>query len=255
MVVSRSTNNGQGWRRPKRIASDNTNVGILLDVGSDGTVYAVWSSASATDLNLSIHFAKSTNGGKKFSRPTKIADLLALGVPGYRTGAILPSLAIAPTTDDLYVAWADARFTGVDQAALIVSRDGGETWSAPSRASDGPPESPAMTVSVATNAVGEVLVGYYTLRNDPTRTTTVDYYVNRSTDGALSFEPGVRVTRRSFDASQAARADGASSSIFLGDYVGLAGAGDRFLAVFTSTEKRSALGPGRQPDIFAAISR
>jgi len=38
----------------------------------------------------------------------------------------------------LYVAWQDGRWTGKAQATLIVSRDGGATWSKPMRVSDGP---------------------------------------------------------------------------------------------------------------------
>jgi len=64
----------------------------------------------------------------------------------------------------------------------------------------------------------------------------------------------VRVTRKPFDANAAAHA-GQNLSIFLGDYVGLAGSDDGFYAVFTAALKRSKLVAGRQPDIFGAVSR
>ncbi|NKB90465.1 MAG: hypothetical protein GKS06_19840 [Acidobacteria bacterium] len=254
MVWSRSTDEGLTWSKPKRIAEGGTNIGVILRVGPDGTLYAIWAGASAGDANLSLRLAKSTNGGRSFGKVTTISDFLAAGVAGYRAGAILPSFDIDPTTGDLFVVFPDARFTGVDQAALIVSRDGGDTWSAPARVNDGPASSPAMTVGVTTNQAGHVLVGYYTLRNDKGPGTMLDYYVNRSTDGGATFEKGVRVTRKSFDATEAAKAGGALS-IFLGDYVGLAGGTKSFFAVFTAPLKASKLGPGRQPDIFGAVAR
>lgn len=255
MVVSRSTDQGASWRRPKRLIQDDVNIGIVLRVAPDGTVYAVWAGAAEDDPTLSVRFSRSTSGGRRFTRPDNVADLLAIGVPGYRSGAILPSFDVDPTTGDLFVVWPDARFSGVDQAALIVSRDGGATWSDPVRVNDGPPMAPVHTVGVAANGAGEVVVGYYTLRNDPTRTTMLDYYVNRSTDGGRTFERGVRVTRKTFDATFAARSGQDGEFLFLGDYVGLAGTDDGFAAVFTAPLKRSRLGPGRQPDIFGAASR
>ncbi len=255
MVVSRSTDEGKSWSKPKRLVQSATNIGIVMRVGPDGTLYAVWSGADAVDTNLSIRFAKSTNGGRRFTKAVKIADALSMGVKGFRSGSILPSFDIDPTTGDLFVVWSDGRFTGADQVAMSVSRDGGDTWTTPARVNDGPAMVPAMTVSVAANRAGEILVGYYTQRNADPSATIVDYYVNRSVDGGNTFEEGVRVTRKSFDASAAALAGGRELRIFLGDYVGLAGSDEGFYAVFTAALKRSKLGAGRQADIFASVSR
>jgi hypothetical protein len=254
MVISRSTDEGASWSKPKRINEDSTNIGVILRVGPDGTLYAVWAGAAAGDANLSIRFAKSTNGGRSFGKVRKIADFLVAGVSGFRNGAILPSFDVDPTTGDLFVAFPDGRFTGVDQAALIVSRDGGDTWTDPAQVDDTPCCAPSMTVGVTTNASGHVLVGYYTLRNDNGSSTRLDYYVTRSTDGGNTFEKSVRVTRKSFNPQQAAKA-GAGLAVFLGDYVGLAGSTSGFYAVFTAPLKKSKLGAGRQPDIFGAVGR
>lgn len=254
LVVSRSTNGGRRWRAPVTLNDGFTNIGIVPRVGPDGTVHAVWAGASAQNPNLAVYFSRSTNGGKQWSTARKLADLLTAGVAGFRSGGILPSFAVDPNSGDLFAAWPDARFTGVDQVAMIVSRDGGATWSSPTRVSDGPATSPAFTVSIATNDVGHVAVSYYTLRNDPNQATSVDHYVNVSTDLGASFESGSRVTRKSFDATAAARAGG-SSSIFLGDYEGLVGGGRHFYSLWVGTDRRSKLGPGRQPDVFAARTR
>jgi len=188
MVVSRSTDQGVSWSKPKRLIEDGTNIGVILRVGPTGTLYAIWAGAGPNDANLGVRFAKSNNGGRRFSKPVKIADYLALGTPGFRSGAILPSFDVDPTTGDLFVVWADGRFSGVDQAAMIVSRDGGVTWTTPVQVNDGPAQVPTMTVGVAANAAGELVVGYYTQRNASPQTSGVDYYVNRSRDGGRTFE-------------------------------------------------------------------
>jgi len=257
MLVSRSRTGATSFERPRRLRNSFTNIGIIIRVGPNGMVYAIWSSAqSNTDPNLSIVLSKSTNGGKKWTRPKKVADLLATGMAGYRSGTILPSFDVDPDAGTLYVAWADSRFTGVDQAALAVSTDRGKTWSTPARVNDTPGDSPIFTVSVAANADGEVAVGYYSIYRNPSVTTQVDYVVNVSADRGASFGPGLRVTRKSFPAVAAAyTAARGNRFIFLGDYVGLAGAGDSFFALFTATYKKSLLKNGRQPDIFAARRR
>lgn len=256
MVAARSTNGARSFKKPKTLRDSFTNIGIVPRVGPDGTVYAIWSSAlSSGDANLSIVFARSTNGGRTWSRPTKIADHLGLGVAGYRSGTILPSFDVDPTDGTLYVAWPDSRFTGVDQAAISVSTDGGASWSEPARVNDTPATSPVFTVGVAANASGEVAVGYYTIHRDTSVTTAVDYQINVSADRGASFGSGIRATRKSFNANAAAKSVGVASVNFLGDYVGLAGAGDQFFALWTATDKASRIGSGRQPDIFAAGTR
>ena len=115
--------------------------------------------------------------------------------PGLRTGAGLPDLAIDRARGILYVAWQDARFTpGVDQIVLASSKDGGRTWSAPKRVSDGPPEAPAFTASVAVASNGMVGVSYSTMRHDPSRAAFVDQYLNVSRNRGQRFLPGRRLS-------------------------------------------------------------
>ena len=156
---------------------------------------------------------------------------------------------VDPVTGAMHVAWSDARFTGVDQIALITSTDGGVTWSAPRRVSDGPGDAPAFTVSVAARPGGHVAVSAYSLRNDPSRQFLVDLFVQVSADGGATFGAARRATPESFDIRWAAQARG----YFLGDYIGLAGSSERFHLLWVGTPEPSAIAPERrQPDAFAA---
>lgn len=250
LLVSRTTDGGASWEAPVALREGAVNIGVVPAVGPDGTVHAVWSGAVEGGANLQLYFARSTDGGRSFTGARVFADLLAVGVPGFRTGAILPSFAVDPASGDLYAAWADARFTGDDQAALSVSRNRGRTWSEPVRVSDA--GAPAFTVSVAVNAAGHVAVGYYRSSTDPSGALPTSHWVTVSHDGGRTFAAPVRSTRKSFDAAAAAVA---GSAVFLGDYVGLAGAGDRFLALLTATWAPSRDGSRRQSDIYIARSR
>ncbi len=252
LLVARSTNGGVTWGDPKKIkkkGQKGSNIGAIPRVGPDGTVYVVWAGGGSSAIELSVYFSKSTNGGKKWSKPVKIEDIRSRGVNGVRAGSFLPSFDIDPVSGDLYIAWGDARWTGTDQATLIHSRDKGETWSAPQRVSDGPGDAASFTVSAACNSTGGVAVSYYSLRNDPDRRFWVDVYVTISRDGGVTFGPAQRATAESFDIRFASQAGG----FFLGDYIGLAGAGARFHLLWVSTHLPSTINPDvRQPDVFTA---
>jgi hypothetical protein len=208
----------------------------------------VWAGGSLSGNNLNIFFARSTDGGLSFTPKKKLTRLRAEGVANLRVGAILPSFAVDPATGDLYVAWQDGRWTGVDHATIMISRDKGETWSEPARVSDGPDNAAAFTVSVAANSERGVAVSYYSLQNDPQRRFIVDHYVRISEDGGRTFQPSIRVTANSFDIRFAAQAGG----FFLGDYAGLTGAGNRFHLLWIDTSVVSPVTGGPQPDVFTA---
>lgn len=249
VFVTHSSDEGATWSRPVKVRKNGANVGCIARVGPDGSVSMVWLGGSLTGRKSYIYFAKSTDGGESWSKARRISEVRAAGVSGFRSGNGLPSFDVDPATGALYVAWADARFTGVDQIALISSTDGGVTWSAPRRVSDGPGDAPAFTVSVAARPGGHVAVSSYSLRNDPERAFLVDVFVQVSADGGATFGTARRATPESFDIRWAAQARG----YFLGDYIGLAGSADRFHLLWVGTPEPSAIDPERlQPDVFAA---
>ncbi len=250
LVVARSRRNGS-YRRPRRVRTGAANIGAIPRVGPDGTVYVVWAGRETESSRLTIYFSRSNNGGRRWSRPRIVAELLTRGVPDLRTGGILPSFAVDPASGDLYVAWQDHRWTGVDQSTLIFSRDGGATWSDPRQVSAAPPDAATFTTAVAVNGRSQVAVSYYSLENDPARAFLVDRYVRLSQDGGETFGPAIRASRRTFDVRFAALAGG----FFLGDYVGLAGTERHFHLLWVSTQRFSEALGTLQPDVFAARTR
>ncbi len=251
LVVARSDNGGDSYRRPRLVRSGPTNIGAIPRVGPDGTVYVVWAGRRGGDDTLLLYFSRSRNGGRRWSSPRVIGILGSVGVPDIRSGDILPSFAIDPTSGHQYLVWQDSRWSGVDQITFMRSRDDGQTWSAPRRVSAAPLDAPTFTSSVAVNGLGQVAVSYYSLENDPARAFLVDRYVRISNDGGSSFGPAIRATRRTFDIRLAAVARG----YFLGDYVGLAGTEKQFQILWVDTRRSSPTLGGRQPDVWAARTR
>jgi hypothetical protein len=187
------------------------------------------------------------DGGDTWSAPATISDLRPAGVDGLRTGDALCSAAVNPKTGDLYVVWQDERFSpGVDQVVFSRSTDGGESWSAPRRISDGPLNTANFTPAVAVNANGVVGIAYYSLRNDPVRRILVDAYLVTSRDRGRKFGRGARLST-SWDVRFAA----VSRGFFLGDYLGLAAGRQTFHPLWIATFEASQIDAlARQPDAF-----
>jgi hypothetical protein len=257
--VAHSSDGALSFGAPVTVHSEANrgNIGIVMAIGPGGVVHAVWTHwipATPGEWPRAIlHTARSFDGGESWTTPQAIDDVLAGGVPGMRTGDIIASLAIDPRRGALYVAWMDRRFAvATDQVVLSSSTDGGQTWSAPVKVSDGPADAAAFTPAVAVNGRGQVGVLYYSLRNDPARNNWVDSYLAVSTNGGRSFRPSQRVSSRSFPASQGAQSRGA----FLGDYQGLAAGRVLFRPLFVATLAASPAQGGRlQPDVFSAAVR
>lgn len=247
--ISWSGDGGASYSPAIDLEKDGMNVGIIPLVGPGGVVHAVWTHMDSNQSPIVLHASRSEDGGVTWSEPVEIVQMQAAGVPFQRSGDILATAAIDSKTGRLYVAWMDGRFTGgVAQVALSRSDDGGRTWSAPQRVSDGPGDAPSYTPALAVSGDGRVAVSYYTLRNDPTRQFLVDLYAVTSRDG-VNFGGSKRVSPTSYDVRFAAMAQ----ELFLGDYQGLAGGKKGFHALWIGTIERSRLDSSeKQPDAFVS---
>lgn len=249
-LISYSTDGGLSYRPPVTIHDQGANIGIIPLIGPGGIVHAIWArfSRGGDFSSVELLASHSTDGGDTWSEPVVINSILSQGLLTARTGASIPTAAIDPKRGDLYVAWQDSRFSSFrfDQIVLSSSTDGGRTWSAPKRVSDGPLDAPAFTPALAVNANGTVGVSYYSLRNDPDRLFLVDEYFTFSRNRGRSFRTQ-RVSATSWDLRFAAYAEG----FFLGDYQGLVAGKQAFYPLWIATFNPSRIDPpALQPDAF-----
>jgi hypothetical protein len=184
-------------------------------------------------------FVRSTDRGATWSAPTFVADVLSVGVvdPQNRARPIrdasnLGSFAAAP--DGRIVAvWQDSRFSAGARDGVVFSqsKDGGTTWSAPVQV-NAVPSVQAFLPAVTVRDDGTIGVLYDDMRNDTADPLTllVDVWLATSRDGVAWSE---RHVAGPFDFNVAPLAEG---GLFVGDYQGLAAAGNAFAAFFATTQ-------------------
>jgi hypothetical protein len=183
-----------------------------------------------------------------------IARFVAVG-PGaatsarIRSGTRLPDAAIDLRNGELYLVWEDSRFTRrrKDTIALSESRDGGLHWSSP-RKIPSSAGAAALTPAVAVDANGRVGVSYYTLSVDKrTGALPSRFWFTSSRPGGTSFGSPVALSR-TFDMLSAPYSEG----FFLGDYEGLAAAGDAFVSLHVVANTGNL---NNRTDVYAAVLR
>jgi hypothetical protein len=170
---------------------------------------------------------------------------------GVEAHPMFASVAVDRTSGALYAVWIDARFSNFqyNSIALSMSTDGGFTWSNPIQVNQTPNTVPpldrqAWNPTVAVAADGTVAVSYYDFRNNTAAPGALtDYWLAFEHPSAIApaTNPAnwseVRLTDTSFNLEQAAtRFNG---DFWLGDYEGLAAAGNDFAAVWAMPDGSS----------------
>ena len=163
-----------------------------------------------------------------------------------------PSFAIDGRNGNLYAVWEDGRFSNFqyNDVAFSMSTDGGFTWSVPIRVNQTPLTIPPLNrqaffpiVAVAAN--GTIGVSYYDFRfSDPNPGLPTDRWLvqcqsslaSPASDPA-SWGKEVRLTSTSFNMEAVAPMLG--GAFFLGDYFGLAAAGNAFVSTFTAVDNQN----------------
>jgi hypothetical protein len=255
-LFSRTTDGGVSWSTPQDLTNFKMNVSALgneIVVEPDGTVIDVFPALGGSNnqppqaAQNHVAVVRSTDKGVTWSDVITGPAIEQLPVSDPDTGAAvragetLTSATVDPSNGNLYVVWADGRFSGFthDDIAFSMSTDGGLTWSAPIKVNQTPTNIPAgnqqaFTPTVAVNSAGTVAVTYYDFRNntaDPGLPT--DYWLvhasSNLTNPASWASDEKRLTDTSFNMENAAPT---SRGYFLGDYNGLAAAGNNFYALF-----------------------
>ena len=277
VALKKSTDGGKTWGTKQFISgADRTILGCFPVVappakpGTPGDVYVFW-----LDFSMSrIRMAKSTDGGDSFSPPATVASINR--VDGFPNSAFrndsLPTAGVDPADGTLYVAWDDlhvkkpADTCPPDSAApadqvcdsdilITKSKDGGATWTAPTRVNQDPVANgkDQFQPQLAVTPGGQLNMMWFDRRNDP-QDFYIDTFVGRSNDKGATWHE-TRVTKKMWDPS--VNPPISTSGQFIGDYQGMA-ASDCAATPFwndTSASQLPASDPGysKWQEVYSAI--
>ena len=266
-LFARSTDGGAAWE-PARVLNKpgkfKQTIGNQIVVQPNGTLINVSVYINARKggkarnaIAVQRSFDHGITWDKKLKRvvktqPHSAFDFNGTGVfdpqshQALRTGDVIPAVAVDPVTGTIYAVWQDSQFSGngFDEIAFAQSVDG-RKWSKPIKINQTPGQGPgpnrqAFNPSIRVAADGTICVTYYDFRNndhnDPLLTDVWAVFCKPSTNAPATVSTNwgneVRLTDESFDFLQAPNARG----FFLGDYEGLAAAGNDFLAFWSQPQ-------------------
>jgi hypothetical protein len=191
---------------------------------------------------------RSSDRGQTWTPPIRIATQQPVAVTDPDTGkpvvtaSPLDDVAGDPRNGNLYAVWEDGRFNGRQHQAVAfsMSTDGGLTWSEPIQINQTPTDiapgnQQAFLPTIQVAMDGTVGVTYYDFRfNDPLPGLPTDYWfvhAHPADPGSLAnpsnWAHELRLTNSSFNMERAPKL---TRGLFVGDYEGLAVAGNKFLA-------------------------
>jgi hypothetical protein len=270
---ARTTDGGATWEPARNIFDFSEFAGTLgnqIVVLPNGDLINVFDFFSLTKnshklRDESMAVIRSTDKGETWSRdPIIISSSREIGAFDPDTGRPIraeggiPEIAVDPNNGNLYVVWQDSRFRGVDEIVFSMSSDGGFTWTTPIKVNQTPSSNTAgnqqaFVSNIRVAADGTVAVTYYDFRNnDANPGVPTDYWIvhchaaTSNCSNAANWGAESRLSSASFDIEQAPAARG-PFGFFLGEYEGLANAGNSFVSVFVQVNNGNA---ANRTDVF-----
>nr|WKN38802.1 sialidase family protein [Tunicatimonas sp. TK19036] len=249
ILLSKSTNQGRTWSKPKRINQkagnclddDRTVEGAVPTVGPEGQVYVAWA------YNDTLYFDRSTDEGKTWlAQDIVVADQprgWSQTIDGMDRCNGMPvtvcDISNSPHRGTIYVNWTDQR-NGRDDTDVWISKsnDSGTTWSEPIRVNDDEAGHQQFLTWMALDpTTGYLYVVFYDRRN--TKGKDTDVYLAYSTDGGENFT-NLKLTDQPFTLNDA--------SVFFGDYNNIAAYGGHIYPVWTQQK-------GKKLSVWTALIR
>jgi hypothetical protein len=267
IMFSRSRDGGATWDKPQAISNASPvqgRIGAVVEVGPNGTVYVVWADALFTGTTLKM--AISYDGGKTFPKSNVVVasvgdDLITGELPGtlFLSGGILADMSVGPD-GSIYVVYS-RHANGHAPVFIVISTDGGLTWTVPTVAADVPGRSGTFQ-AVSVDPAGKVSVAVTVVDDVPDGTPAVagavfaDTYLVQSVDGGATFSAPLRLSAVSTDPA-------ASSTLglqeeFIGDYITVASDAGHTYVVWTDGRNGSTCaavdawrtGSGPKPNVI-----
>ncbi|HEV2095425.1 MAG TPA: sialidase family protein, partial [Chthoniobacterales bacterium] len=192
---------------------------VFLPNGKFAIVY--WNFGSNGDPAERLEVVTSNDGGVTFAAPKTITHATEFNEPSIRSGGFLPSAATdrAAGSGNIYVVY-QTLVAGLPRIVFTKSTNSGTNWSAPITISNNPAGSGVFNPAISASPDGKRLtVAFYDHRANPGAATLVDMYLAQSFDGGATWQPNIRLTSVSTDASLAPLTN---AGYMLGDYLGIA---------------------------------
>ena len=182
IMFSKSADCGATWSNPTKLSERIAiNQGTVLAVSpADGAIYVAWrefANPSDASSRHAILFARSTDGGKTFTKAAAIDSALRPFDQGTTSGSFrsnaYPTMAV-DGSGRIYVAWAARGFaafrpepaTGDARIVMATSSDGGASWSMPRVVVDNYPGPGHQLMPALEFAAGKLAIAYYDFRED-----------------------------------------------------------------------------------------
>jgi hypothetical protein len=263
-LLARTTDGGDTWE-PARIiynlGTHNQTIGNQIVVLPNGTLVNLFNlirndnKGKIRGFNVAV-IRSSDKGVTWDANATLVSNLQFVQVTdpdtgaAVRTGDIIPEVAVDRTTGALYATWQDGRWANgaYSHVAFSQSTDGGRTWTPPVKIDKAPTSVSAFTPSIAVAANGTVGVAYYDFRNnDASPGLPTDYWFTSCTSSCTSPSSWSEThVDGSFNMENAPVARG----YFLGDYQGIATAGNTFSLLFA----RSGSVPSTSDVVYSKVT-
>lgn len=178
-----------------------------------------FSGGDAATAPEEIDMVLSNDGGATFAAPTLVTAVTRYDQPSIRNGVFLPSATTDRTTGALYVVYQALDMTFNPRVMFTKSANAGATWSTPIAITDNPATG-VFNPAISASPDGQTLtVSFYDQRDSGGNTLLCNLYLAQSFDGGATWQPNIRLTSQTTDASLAPLTD---SGYMLGDYLGIA---------------------------------
>lgn len=246
-TATRSTNQGMTVATVGIGDTNAPNRTSRIAVGPNGNAYVIFKNrlgqvAGTNFENAAFRVVRSTDGGVTWNSPgvpvhagtvqTWFTTTWGDAQNGSRTGRARSSdawIAVNPANGDVWAAYVAREASGIGQVFAVRSTDGGLTWGAPIRVSDGTLNSAYPEIAVTANGtVGVMYLDFdpHTGAPPPTITSYTYRFARLAPNGAF----WRRQTLQSFTTQELSNG---TNGFLWGDYMGLTAHQDVFFGVFT----------------------
>lgn len=213
MRCYRSTDHGDTFGPSTGVRIWDGQNGAFVLVGPDHSVYVFWREEVTEPLSQSLKMVKSTDLGVSFTTPVTLLWGLSavgldgdLGLTGQRQGTMTfnafrtnswPHAAVNPVSGHLYLVYNDNP-AGSDKADIfmMMSTNGGTTWSGPVRINDDATLTDQWMPTIAVTPDGNQLgIFYYSRQEDIANNNLFRYYGRLATisGSIVTFGPSVPI--------------------------------------------------------------